>query len=153
DSCISSTDCSIDGTRVCDISQLQGYCTIAGCDYDTCPGEAACISFFSGGGFTNRPCDPKTEDTGDVDDCSVDELCSIEGQCVPRSSESRFCMKKCDQSSDCRDGYECRDLTLMTEHGGQPVLPPPVVNKDGTLGPKPVVDNSSPHFCAMAPAS
>jgi hypothetical protein len=158
DSCIVSTDCSIDGTRSCDITMRDGYCTILGCDYDTCPGEAACVRFFTGG-FTNRACDTTTEDRGSAptNDCSLDELCSLEGECVPRSAESRFCMKKCDSNKDCRDGYECRDLTLMTTHGGEPVIAPYAPNP----GDPPVETpdhyesrlQDAPKFCAMAPAS
>jgi hypothetical protein len=138
DSCIVSTDCAIDGTRSCDITMRDGYCTILGCDYDTCPGESACVRFFTGG-FTNRPCGPNAPEGSPG--CSLDELCSLEGECVPRSAEQRFCMKKCDQTSDCRDGYECRDLTLMETHGGEPVL-----------SPTDILANA-PHFCAMAPSS
>ena len=60
--------------------------------------------------------------------------------CVPRSSEVRYCMKTCESSGDCRDGYECRDLDLMRAHGGEPVLAPGVP-----------IDASSPKFCAIAP--
>jgi hypothetical protein len=159
DSCIVSSDCSIDGTRTCDISMREGYCTIVGCDYDTCPGEAACVRFFTGG-FTNRQCDPTTEDRGGdtaTNDCSVDELCSLEGQCVPRSSESRFCMKKCDTNSDCRDGYECRDMALEETHGGEPVLAPYVPDTSKNDPPSETPDHyesrleAAPRFCAMAP--
>ena len=138
DACIVSSDCSIDGTRVCDISQREGYCTIQGCDYSTCPGEAACIRFFMGS-FANRLCNPTTENIT-TDDCTLDELCSLEGECVPRAAEARYCMKKCSSQSDCRDGYECRDLGLMISHGGEPVLAPGLA-----------VDSSSPKFCAEAP--
>ncbi|MEO8843784.1 MAG: hypothetical protein ABI591_06675 [Kofleriaceae bacterium] len=158
DACIVSSDCAIDGSRSCDISMREGYCTILGCDSNTCPGEAACIRFFSGG-FTNRSCDTTTEDRpGGTNDCSLDELCSLEGECVPRSAESRFCMKSCETSKDCRDGYECRDLTLMTSHGGEPVLGPYVPPSDQPAR----VETSSeyekrlqdaPRFCAMAPAT
>jgi hypothetical protein len=140
DACIVSSDCSTDGTRQCDSSQFEGYCTIMGCDYSTCPQEAACIRFFMGS-FANKPCDPTTENIS-TDDCSLDELCSLEGQCVPRAAEVRYCMLKCDTSSDCRGGYECRDLPLMEAHGGEPVLAPGVV-----------VDSSAPKFCAEAPPS
>ena len=140
DACIVSSDCSTDGSRACDISQFEGYCTIMGCDYSTCPQEGACIRFFMGS-FSNRPCDPATENIS-TDACSLDELCSLEGQCVPRSAEVRYCMATCNSSSDCRNGYECRDLTLMQLHGGEPVVAP------GT-----VVDSSSPKFCAEAPPS
>lgn len=138
DPCVISSDCSPNGDRQCDLSSKGGYCTVQGCDYDTCPEEAACIRFFTGS-FTNRPCDPATEDRS-TDACTFDELCSLVGNCVPRSSEVRFCMKTCDSDGDCRDGYECRDLAKMKEHGGQPVLAP------GTA-----IDDSSPKFCAPAP--
>ena len=133
DSCIVSSDCAIDGSRVCDNSQTSGYCTIQGCDYDTCPQEAVCVRFFSGG-FANKPC-------GTQADCSLDELCSLESQCVPRAAETRFCMKKCDKTSDCRGSYECRDFNLMKIHGGEPVLAPGDV----------VDESSAPAFCAIAP--
>ena len=140
DACIVGTDCSNDGSRQCDSSQAEGYCTIQGCDYSTCPEEAACVRFFMGS-FSNKPCNPATENTSS-DDCSLDELCSLAGHCVPRSAEVRYCMKKCDKSSDCRNKYECRDLALMKDHGGEPVLAP------GLL-----VDDSAPKFCAEAPPS
>jgi hypothetical protein len=136
DACLVSSDCSIDGTRVCDrLGTAEGYCTIIGCDYATCPEEAVCVRFFAGG-FSNRPC-------GVQADCSLDELCTLEGQCVPRSAEVRYCMKKCDQQSDCRDGYECRDFQGMIDHGGEPSLAPGV----------PVDETTAPAFCAVAPAS
>lgn len=132
DACIIGADCDPNGTRMCDQSQREGYCTISGCDYNTCPDESACIRFFTGG-FENRPCESR-------DQCSLDELCSLKGQCVPRSSESRNCMRTCDSNDDCRDGYECRDLELMRAHGGEPVL-----------SPGQQIDGTSPKFCATAP--
>ncbi len=140
DACIVSSDCSTAGDRQCDTSQKEGYCTIMGCDYNTCPSEGVCVRFFTGA-FANRPCDPTTEDRT-TNDCSLDELCDLNGNCVPRSAESRYCMKRCSSNGDCRDGYECRGLTQMKEHGGEPVLAPGVQ-----------VDESSPKFCAIAPAS
>jgi hypothetical protein len=140
DACIVSSDCDPNGQRQCDTSQKEGYCTIQGCDFDTCPEEAACIRFFTGQ-FDNKTCDPTTEDIS-TDNCSLDELCDLEGHCVARSSEVRFCMLKCSSNGDCRDGYECRDLTLMKEHGGEPVLAPGVP-----------VDEHAPKFCAAKPAS
>ena len=132
DSCIVSSDCSPNGDRMCDVSQHEGYCTIQGCDYETCPDEAVCVRFFTGS-FANKTC-------SGIADCSLDELCDLNGHCVPRSSEVRYCMKKCDSSDDCRDGYECRDIELMRTHGGEPVLAPGVV-----------VDDSAPKFCAISP--
>jgi len=132
DSCIASSDCSPNGDRQCDISQKEGYCTIQGCDFSTCPEEAACIRFFTGQ-FENKECVSNN-------DCSLDELCNLNKHCVPRSSEVRYCMRTCSSSGDCRDGYECRDIALMKAHGGEPVLEPPAQ-----------VDSSSPKFCAPSP--
>lgn len=134
DPCSGSADCSPNGDRLCDLPPQSpgGYCTIQGCDSSTCPEEAVCVRFFSGS-FTNRPC-------ATTDDCSLDELCSVAGHCVPRSSEVRFCMKTCESGGDCRDDYECRDLQKMKDHGGEPVL----------ASGKPV-DASAPKFCAAAP--
>jgi hypothetical protein len=135
DECIVSSDCSPTGTRQCDTSTKGGYCTVQGCDFDTCPEESNCVRFFTGH-FTNKPCDPITENI-ETDDCNLDELCSLVGACVPRSSEVRFCMRRCDSQDDCRDGYECRNEQLMIEHGGEPVLPPGQSFADGV-----------PKFCA-----
>ncbi len=140
DECVVNSDCSNAGDRQCvDQGARGGYCTVQGCDLGTCPEEATCVRFFTGS-FENRPCDPATEDRG-TDDCSLDEVCPVEGQCSPRSSEIRYCMLVCGSSDDCREGYECRDLELMRVNGGEPVLAPGVP-----------VDNQSPKFCAPAAA-
>jgi hypothetical protein len=47
DGCATSTECSINGDRFCDISALGGYCTMVGCDSNTCPDNALCIEFYS----------------------------------------------------------------------------------------------------------
>ncbi len=142
DSCLISADCSTEGDRICDLSQPDGYCTVVGCDYDTCPEGSVCVRFFVGE-FTNETCDAATEDepsSAGTDDCSLDELCTLRGQCVPRSAEARYCMATCGSSGDCRDAYECRDENLMREHGGEPVLAPDQSIEDGDLQP----------FCAAA---
>lgn len=154
DACVFSSDCSPNGDRQCiDPNQSGGYCSIQGCDYSTCPGEAACIRFFTGS-FENPLQDPQPDPPvdpplrkvcGDVEDnathvCSLDELCAITGHCVARSSEVRYCMRTCGSDGDCRDGYECRDLDKMKAHGGQPVLAPGVA-----------IDAHAPKFCALAP--
>ena len=135
DACIVSSDCDPNGTRICDTSQRAGYCTIQGCDYDTCPDEATCVRFFTGS-FENSPCMDQSQ-------CTVDELCTLPGFCAPRSAEVRYCMAKCSSDGDCRDGYECRDYTKMIDHGGEPVLAPG----------KTVDPNHVTKFCAMKPAS
>ncbi|HEX7838165.1 MAG TPA: hypothetical protein VF469_11910 [Kofleriaceae bacterium] len=149
DSCLLSSDCSPNGDRVClcsfcsgtTLTQTpdQGYCTVQGCDYSTCPDEAVCIRFFTGD-FDNRVCDPDTQ-AG----CSLDEMCAINGHCAPRSSEIRYCMSTCDGSGDCRDGYECRDFALAKQHGGEQVFAPP------KPGDKPTPPESQSKFCAAKP--
>lgn len=163
DACNTGIDCSPNGDRLCDPASKGGYCTIQGCDYSTCPDEAACIRFFTGG-FENPPWDkqpdplppegPRRKVCGLVEDnmthrCSLDELCALTGQCVARSSEIRYCMRTCGSDGDCRDGYECRNLDLMKNHGGQPVLAP-VRGPDGKLMDAPI-DDKAPKFCAMKP--
>ena len=142
DSCLVSSDCDPNGTRLCDSTSPDGYCTVVGCDYDTCPEEAVCVRFFVGS-FANELCDPTTEDlqnSDGTDDCSLDELCTLGGTCVPRSAEARYCMRRCSDHGDCRGGYECRDEDLMISHGGEPVLAP---------GVRP--DGDPQRFCAVAP--
>ncbi|MGE0549008.1 MAG: hypothetical protein AB7O24_10705 [Kofleriaceae bacterium] len=129
DECIVSSDCSPDGDRLCE----DQHCTIKGCDYDTCPDEAACVRFFSGY-FSNKPCTQQV-------DCTLDELCSLKGFCVSRASEVRYCMRACDSNDDCPTRYECRDYALMKSHGGEPVLAPGKV----------VSEQTAPKFCAPAP--
>jgi hypothetical protein len=157
DACTIATDCSPNADRICQCSNCSGtdpmgdsangYCTIQGCDFGTCPSEAVCVRFFTGG-FTNPPnktCAPDAPQDQQVT-CSVDELCALSGNCVPRSSEIRYCMKTCESGGDCResDGYECRDLTLMMEHGGQPV-------DDPNNPPDPTKPPNPPKFCAAKP--
>jgi hypothetical protein len=134
DPCIVNSDCSPQGDRTCDAISKEGYCTILGCDFDTCPSEAVCVRFFTGS-FSNVTCTTNA-------DCSLDELCTLNNTCVPRAAESRFCMRKCKSQGDCRSGYECRDLNLMKQHGGEPVLAPGIP-----------VDDSSPKFCASSTGS
>jgi hypothetical protein len=64
-----------------------GYCTVFDCEPGSCPDEAACVLF----GLS-----PST----------APECRNESGNNPPQRS---FCMKKCDNSSDCRteDGYVC----------------------------------------------
>jgi hypothetical protein len=141
DSCSISSDCAREGNRLCDRNQPGGYCTIAGCDHGTCPDEAVCVRFFPAG-LQGVPCDPATEDQpSGTDACGFDEHCTLGAVCVPRSAELRFCMKACESGDDCRDDYECRDVELMREHGGEIV---PAADK-----PIDVVDPQP--FCAATP--
>jgi len=151
DECALSTDCSNNGDRICDTNSPGGYCTILGCDFDTCPDEAVCVRFFPGV-TSNRRCDPDGDGEFFCDDkdqcCTANEECTLRlevdgniqgGYCMPRTAEVRYCMRACTRNGDCRDGYECRNVDRMTRHGGEPVRDP-----DDTSG-----DLQS--FCAPAP--
>jgi hypothetical protein len=127
DDCSTATDCDPKGSRVCDLSQPGGYCTIVNCDENSCPSEAACIRFFPAQ-FLSRACNPLCEDLpcltdqsadpqarcpdgcreGPTDDCSPSELCLDSGTCAPLASERRYCEKTCSNDGDCRGDYECR---------------------------------------------
>jgi hypothetical protein len=140
DECSLSSDCSTQGDRICDITSPGGYCTVLGCDVDTCPEESVCVRFYSVAD-SNRQCDPRAEDVvAGNNQCTADELCTLSGTCVPRTAEVRFCMRKCGSNGDCRDNYECRDEALMRDHGGEPVPRPGEA----------VSDDPQP-FCAAAP--
>ena len=85
DKCVLSTDCSINGDRLCDTSQPGGYCTIFNCRGDLCPDEAACVLFHAavqGCGYNDR----ESSRTGRT-----------------------LCMAQCHSDSDCRGGYICAD--------------------------------------------
>lgn len=141
DSCSIASDCSSNNSRVCDTFSRGGYCTIQGCDFNTCPNEAVCVRFFPT--IVGRsPCTDQSQCSSDESctsaglcipadsacnsqsDCASDEFCTVAGACAPRSIEVRFCMLSCTSNGDCRDGYECRTLDLMRKHGGEPVPDP-----------------------------
>jgi len=140
DSCSTNMDCDPLGERICDTSQLDGYCTIQGCDLNTCPEEAVCVRFFNTS-FLSRPCDPETEDATDpaildvagpcpagkkcvTNDCSASEICLSSGVCAQWTLEGRFCMVKCEDDGDCRPDYECRKTgTRGAEAVRNPDLP------------------------------
>jgi hypothetical protein len=83
--CAISTDCSLSGDRLCDITQPGGYCTVFNCEPNQCPDEAACVAFSEG-------------------------TCSTAS--VSTRLRRTFCMKTCDDDDDCRGGgYRCLDTT------------------------------------------
>ncbi len=70
--CKVSTDCSIRGDRICDLSHLvdgdgnvspsgKGECTIDGCNSTTCPREGSCVQVYNSE-FLSIACDPDLED-------------------------------------------------------------------------------------------
>lgn len=86
DDCVTSTDCSAQGDRLCDTSQPDGYCTVFSCEPDTCSEEAVCVGF----GLT------------------LDPSCEVVGT-DPRWKrfQRTFCMYACETDDDCREGYAC----------------------------------------------
>jgi hypothetical protein len=88
DKCVLSTDCSTQGTLVCDPTQPGGYCTEVNCQGNLCPNQAACVLF-----------------NATLPGCAYDDHAGPMGA---RTGES-FCMKQCHHDSDCRAGYECID--------------------------------------------
>ncbi len=85
DKCTLSTDCSQQGTLLCDTSQPGGYCTSFDCTGDSCPQGASCILFspsIPGCAYTDRN---------------------------PSRIGRSFCMAQCGELSDCRDDYICAD--------------------------------------------
>lgn len=71
-SCKVSTDCSIRGDRICDLSHLvdgdgdldpagKGECIIDGCTPSACPREGTCMQVY-GAEFLSVACDPELED-------------------------------------------------------------------------------------------
>jgi hypothetical protein len=45
DECDTALDCSSQGSRQCDRTQPNGYCTILGCERGTCPEDSVCVKF------------------------------------------------------------------------------------------------------------
>jgi uncharacterized membrane protein YgcG len=85
DHCTTSIDCSQRGDRLCDTSQPDGYCTIFNCEPDKCPDNSVCV------GFSDK----------------IDATCGdLFDPRWPRF-ERTFCMKACESTADCRDGYVC----------------------------------------------
>lgn len=108
DPCTVSTNCSLTGTRICDLSHRtdgngnpspsgSGECTVESCGVDNCPKEAECVKVY-GSDFLTVACDPDREDrvVARPQSCGVDEcpdadtdgpelpecLTDDEGQCV-----------------------------------------------------------------------
>jgi len=90
DKCVLSTDCSQQGTLVCDTSQPEGYCTQLNCTNGSCPNSAVCVEFQSS-----------------VPGCGYDDYQS------PSRTGRSFCMAHCSEDSDCRqsEGYVCSNPT------------------------------------------
>jgi len=95
DKCVLSTDCSQQGTLVCDTSQPSGYCTQLNCTNGSCPNDAVCVEFQAS-----------------VPGCGYDDYQS------PSRTGRSFCMAHCSEGSDCRqsEGYICANPTSAPWH-------------------------------------
>jgi hypothetical protein len=108
DGCATSNDCSAEGNRLCDTTQLGGYCTIFNCDPSSCPDdEAICVQF----GAT----------------LSTIGSCSDPGRPAPQART--FCMASCRDNGDCRGGYRCMDLGAPNVWGASVVERNPSTTK------------------------
>ena len=88
DKCTTSTDCSIAGERLCDLTQPGGYCTIFNCEPNLCPENSVCVAFG-------------------------ERTCSV--QAVTLRFRRTFCMASCEKDNDCRgDAYRCVDISTDT---------------------------------------
>jgi hypothetical protein len=83
DKCVLSTDCSLQGDRLCDTSEPGGYCTVLNCASNSCPNSAVCVMFNAA-----------------VPGCAYND------RSLSRTGRT-FCMAQCQSNSDCRDGYIC----------------------------------------------
>ena len=126
DSCNTNVDCDQNGNRDCDLSQPGGYCTINGCDEESCPSEAVCIRIFPYED-EHTSCGQNSDCTNfglglchddgfcgcqKDSECASDKVCLPEGFCVPRASERRYCERTCGDNGDCRGGYVCHQAGI-----------------------------------------
>jgi hypothetical protein len=88
DHCNVNSDCSLQGTLVCDNSQPNGYCTLFNCAPNKCQDQAVCVLTHAG-----------------VPGCPYDDYQS------PSRTARSMCLSHCSQNSDCRngEGYICVD--------------------------------------------
>jgi hypothetical protein len=108
DDCQNDADCSQVGDRVCDTTQVGGYCTQFNCTPDSCPqDEGICVTFGA------SP--------------SLVAGCTDEGR--PSPFARSFCMKPCSKDKDCRDGYLCIDLAEDDPWAAEVIQTPPSPTK------------------------
>ena len=84
DKCSISTDCSVQGDRLCDVTQPAGYCTVFNCEPNRCPDDSVCVAF-------SEP--------------------SCASPALSARFQRTFCMKVCESGGDCRAEYACLDVS------------------------------------------
>jgi hypothetical protein len=139
DDCQTSVDCDPNGTRLCDLSQPGGYCTIAGCDQTSCPKSSTCVRVFPeqyltpSASATNPPnhcisacedlaclpagscdqaagnCCPDACPQGPTNDCNAEELCLR----VDATGMNDVCVRRALEqrycAKSCSSNSDCRD--------------------------------------------
>ena len=95
DSCDTSVNCDVNGTRICDLAQPGGYCTVEYCESGTCPAGSVCVQFEPTPSRLARTwCMASCTDDSD---CRTDEgygcravtdapLCNAPTPCAPEAS-------------------------------------------------------------------
>ncbi len=126
DECRRSTDCSLRGERICDLSNRvngvggqspngQGECTIEGCGRGSCPDEAACVRSY-GSDFLSVACEPDREDIAVA--CDPDtETCADDCQPSSQSGGELVCppLNECNPNEVCLPEGLCADeITART---------------------------------------
>lgn len=114
DACRRSTDCSLQGERICDLSHRvnssgfptpngSGECTIEGCGRGACPKEAACVKVYDSD-FLSVACDPAQEDLATYCDLESDAECEAAG-CLPTADDASVWV--CPPRNDCGGSEVC----------------------------------------------
>lgn len=162
DACTRSTDCSIRGDRVCDLSHRvdangvssksgKGECTIEGCGHDTCPKEAECVKVY-GTDFLTIACDPLREDiaialepSGDecpeqctlVDGtycaCEPLDLCETHEVCLPEGLCADEITARTSCRRECKNDGDCREGYECVRTGARGVYRAPDLDRPGEL--------------------
>lgn len=108
DDCQNDADCSQVGDRVCDTSQVGGYCTQFNCTPESCPkDEGICVAFGASPSLVSG--------------------CADEGR--PSPFARSFCMKPCSKDKDCREDYLCIDLAEDDPWAADVIQKPPSATK------------------------
>jgi hypothetical protein len=76
DGCSSSSNCSINGDRLCDTSQPGGACIVFDCQPDRCPDDAICVRF--------NPSPPRRAVVACMRACNGDGDCRSGYSCLSR---------------------------------------------------------------------
>ena len=80
DQCSLNSDCSINGDRACDLAQPGGYCTVPGCEPNSCPTDSVCVYFDAN--------EPRLRRRYCMAGCDGDADCRDGYRCVPFTAQA-----------------------------------------------------------------